>query len=115
VQKMISRSAYAQLRNSLLLLAGAVIGMAVTFIVPALLAIFATGLPRYLGIAVWLAMGLSFMPILRFYRLSLLWSFALPGIALLYLYYTLNSAYKYLRRQGGQWKGRVHVDAPSLR
>lgn len=115
VQKMISRSAYAQLRNSPLLLAGAVAGMAITFIIPALLAIFATGLPQYLGMATWLMMAFSFMPILRFYRLSLLWSIALPGIALLYLYYTLNSAYKYLRRQGGQWKGRVHVDAPSLR
>jgi hopene-associated glycosyltransferase HpnB len=114
VQKMVSRSAYAQLRNSPLLLAGAVAGMAITFIVPAMLAIFATGLPRYLGLATWLAMALSFVPIVRFYRLSPLWGLALPGIALLYLYYTLNSAYKYLRRQGGQWKGRVHVDAPSL-
>jgi len=114
VQKMISRSAYAQLRNSPLLLTGAIAGMAMTFIIPAMLALFATGLPRYLGVATWLAMALSFVPIARFYRLSPLWGFALPGIALLYLYYTLNSAYKYARRQGGQWKGRVHVDAPSL-
>ena len=114
VKKMISRSAYSQLRNSALLLAGAVAGMAITFIVPAMLAIFANGLPKYLGLATWLAMAISFVPMLRFYRLSPLWGIALPGIALLYLYYTLNSAYKYLRRQGGQWKGRVHVDAPSL-
>jgi len=114
VRKMISRSAYAHLRYSPLLLAAAVAGMAITFIFPPLLAIFATGLPRYLGLVAWLAMALSFMPTLRFYSVSLLWSIALPGIALLYLYYTLNSAYKYLRRRGGQWKGRVHVDAPSL-
>ena len=115
VQKMISRSAYAQLRNSPWLLLGTIAGMAITFIIPPLLAIFVVGLPRYLGLATWAAMALSFMPTLRFYRLSLLWSMALPGIALLYLYYTVNSAYKYLRRRGGQWKGRVHVDAPSLR
>ena len=114
VQKMISRSAYAQLRNSPLLLLGTIAGMAITFVIPPLLAILATGLPRYLGLATWLAMSLSFIPTLRFYRLSPLWSLALPGIALLYLYYTVNSAYKYLRRRGGQWKGRVHVDAPSL-
>ena len=78
-----------------------------------MLAIFASGLSRYLGLAVWLAMALSFVPTLRFYRLSPLWGLALPGIALLYLYYTLNSAYQYLRRRGGQWKGRVH-DAPSM-
>ena len=114
VRQMISRSAYAQLRYSPLLLGAAVVGMAVTFIVPPLLALFTTGLPRYLGLLTWLMMALSFIPTLRFYRVSPLWSISLPGIALLYLYYTLNSAYQFLRRRGGQWKGRVHVDAPSL-
>jgi len=114
VRQMISRSAYAQLRYSPLLLAATVAGMAITFIVPPLLAIFATGLPRYLGLLTWLMMAVSFMPTLRFYRVSPLWSIALPGVALLYLYYTLNSAYQFLRRRGGQWKGRVHIDAPSL-
>ena len=113
VKQMISRSAYAQLRYSPLLLAATTIGLLLTFIAPPALAVFATGLPRYLGLTAWLAMALSFVPTLRFYRLSPLWSLALPGIASLYLYYTLNSAYQYLRRRGGQWKGRVH-DAPSL-
>jgi hopene-associated glycosyltransferase HpnB len=113
VKQMISRSAYAQLRYSPLLLAATTVGMMLTFIIPPLLAIFATGLPRYLGIIVWLIMALSFMPTLKFYRQSLLWSVALPGIASLYLYYTLNSAYQYLRGRGGQWKGRIQADAPS--
>lgn len=114
VKQMISRSAYAQLRYSPLLLAATTLGMLLTFIIPPLLAIFATGLPRYLGILVWLAMALSFMPTLKFYRQSLLWSVALPAIAALYLYYTLNSAYQYLRGRGGQWKGRIQADAPSV-
>ena len=113
VRQMISRSAYAQLRYSPLLLAGTTTGLLLTFVAPPMLAIFASGLARYLGLAAWLAMALSFVPTLRFYRQSPLWGLALPGIALLYLYYTLNSAYQYLRRRGGQWKGRVH-DAPSL-
>jgi hopene-associated glycosyltransferase HpnB len=113
VRQMISRSAYAQLRYSPLLLAATAAGMAITFVIPPMLAIFATGLPRYLGLLTWLMMAVSFMPTLRFYRVSWLWSITLPGIASLYLYYTLNSAYQYLRRRGGQWKGRVHVDAPS--
>jgi hopene-associated glycosyltransferase HpnB len=114
VRQMISRSAYAQLRYSPLLLAATTVGMVITFIIPPMLAIFTTGLPRYLGLLTWLMMAISFMPTLRFYRVSRLWSITLPGIASLYLYYTLNSAYQYLRRRGGQWKGRVHVDAPSL-
>src|SRR5215475_11993701 len=115
VKRMISRSAYAQLRYSPLLLAATVAMMTLTFIAPPLLAIFATGLPRFLGLVVWLAMSISYMPTLRFYRLSPLWSLALPGIAALYLYYTINSAYDHMRGRGAQWKGRIHADAASLR
>ena len=114
VRQMISRSAYAQLRFSPWLLAASTAGMALTFLAPPLLAIFGAGLAQYLGAAVWLAMAVSFQPTLRFYRLSPLWGVALPGIALLYMFYTLDSAYRHLRRRGGHWKGRVHVDAPSL-
>ena len=111
---MISRSAYAQLRYSPLRLAGTIAGMALTFLAPPLLAVFASGVAQYLGLAVWLAMAVSFVPTLRFYRLSPLWGLALPAIAALYSLYTLDSAYRHLRRRGGQWKGRVHVNAPSL-
>jgi hopene-associated glycosyltransferase HpnB len=114
VRRMIARSAYAQLRYSPLLLAATIAMMVLTFIAPPLLAIFATGLPRFLGIVVWLAMTISYIPILRFYRLSPLWSLALPGIAALYLYYTIISAYDHMRGRGGQWKGRIHADATSL-
>jgi len=114
VKQMISRSAYAQLRYSPLLLAGAAVGMTFTFLVPPLLAVFATGLTQYLGLAAWFTMAFSFVPILRFYRLSPLWCVALPGIALLYLSYTFDSAYRHLRQTGGQWKGRIHVNEPSL-
>jgi len=114
VRQMIARSAYAQLRFSPLLLAAATAGMALTFLAPPLLAIFAEGWPRYVGLATWLAMALSFVPMLRFYRQSPLWGLALPSIALLYMLYTLESAWRHLRRRGGEWKGRVHIDAPSL-
>ncbi len=114
VKQMIARSAYAQLRYSPLRLAGTITGMALTFLAAPLLALFATGWAQGLGLAVWLAMAASFVPTLRFYRLSPLWGLALPAIAALYSLYTLDSAYRHLRRRGGQWKGRVHVNAPSL-
>jgi hopene-associated glycosyltransferase HpnB len=114
VRQMIARSAYAQLRFSPLRLAGTIAGMALTFLAPPLLALFAAGWAQGLGLAVWLAMAASFVPTLRFYRLSPLWGLALPAIAALYSLYTLDSAYRHLRRRGGQWKGRVHVNAPSL-
>jgi len=114
VKRMVARCAYAQLDYSPLWLAVASLGLALTFLAPPLFAIFAEGLPRYLGFAAWLAMALSFLPMLRFYRLSLLWSIALPVTAALYLYYTLASAFAHMRRRGGEWKGRVHINAASL-
>jgi len=114
VRQMISRSAYAQLNYSPLLLIGTLLGMFVTYLAAPLLALFGHGWPQWLGIAVWAAMALSFVPTLRFYRLSPLWGIALPGIAMLYALYTFDSAFKHWRRRGGQWKGRVHVNAPSL-
>jgi hypothetical protein len=48
---------------------------------------------------------------LRFYRLSPLWGIALPPIAGIYSVYTLLSAYQHFRRRGGNWKGRIHLDA----
>jgi hypothetical protein len=114
VARMVSRSAYSQLRYSPLALVGTILGMAITFVAPPILALFAAGLPRYLGLFAWAAMSLSFVPTLRYYRLSPIWSVALPGIALLYMIYTLQSAYQHFRRRGGQWKGRVHAGAPSV-
>ena len=114
VARMISRSAYSQLRYSPLLLAATTLAMAITFIAPPFLAVFARGWAQYLALAAWAVMALSFIPTLRYYGRAVLWSVALPAIALLYMRYTLKSAWQHLRRRGGQWKGRVHGNAPSL-
>ncbi len=114
VRQMIARSAYAQLNFSPLLLIGTLLGLALTFLAGPLLAIFAHGLARWIGLAVWAAMALSFVPTLRFYKLSPLWGIALPGTAALYALYTVDSAWQHWCKRGGQWKGRVHVNAPSV-
>jgi hopene-associated glycosyltransferase HpnB len=114
VRSMISRTAYAQLGFSPVQLAGTVAGMSLVFLAPPLLALFAEGAARWMGLAAWIAMALAFQPVLRSYRRSPLWGLGLPVIALLYTLYTLDSAYRHARRRGGQWKGRVHADAPSL-
>jgi hypothetical protein len=110
IRRMVVRSAYAQLRYSPLLLAGTAAGMMLTYLVPPFMAIFASGAARYLGLAAWLMMAVSFQPTLRFYRLSPLWGIALPVIALQYLVFTLDSAWQYVRGRGGTWKGRVQAN-----
>ena len=110
IRRMVSRTAYAQLRYSPLLLAGTILGLAMTYLAPVLLTIFATGLAKILGIAAWLLMALAFQPILRFYRVSPLWGLALPAIAATYMAFTLDSAYQHARGRGGMWKGRAQAN-----
>ena len=110
IRRMVTRSAYAQLRYSTLLLAGTTAGMALTFVTAPLLAVFASGLPQLLGFVAWILMAASFQPTLRFYRLSPLWGVALPAIAVLYMLYTIESAVQYVSGSGGAWKGRTQAD-----
>jgi hopene-associated glycosyltransferase HpnB len=111
IGRMISRSAYAQLRYSPMLLVGALAGMLLTYVAPPLLAVFATGLAQAIGLAAWLLMALAFQPMLRFYRLSPLWGLALPAIAAAYMLFTVQSAIAVWRGRGGQWKGRMQAMA----
>jgi hopene-associated glycosyltransferase HpnB len=110
IRRMVSRSAYAQLRYSPLLLLGTTLGMAITYLAPPLLALFASGFAAVLGFAAWAMMAAAFQPTLRFYRLSPLWGLALPVIAFLYTLYTLDSAYQFARGRGGTWKGRAQAN-----
>jgi hopene-associated glycosyltransferase HpnB len=110
IRRMVVRSAYAQLRYSPLLLSGTVVAMVFAYLVPPLMAVFADGAARVLGIVSWALMAVAFQPTLRFYRLSPLWGAALPAIAALYLLFTLDSAYQYVRGRGGRWKGRVQAN-----
>jgi hopene-associated glycosyltransferase HpnB len=111
IGRMVSRSAYAQLRYSPWLLAGTVIGMAVVYLAPPVLAFFGAGPVRWLGLCTWLLMALAFQPMLRFYRVSPLWGLALPAIGTAYLIFTVNSALQVWRGRGGMWKGRAQAMA----
>lgn len=109
IGRMVSRSAYAQLDYSPLLLAGTVAGMAITYLMPVLLALFGGGLAQVTGLAAWLLMAVAFQPMLRFYRVSPLWGLALPAIAAAYTVFTVQSAVSVWRGRGGQWKGRAQA------
>ena len=112
IGRMVSRSAYAQLGYSPLLLAGTVAGMALTYLVPPGLAILGGGAARLAGLLAWLLMALAFQPMLRFYRVSPLWGLTLPAIGAAYTLFTIQSALQFWRGQGGMWKGRAQAIAP---
>ncbi|HEY8609979.1 MAG TPA: glycosyltransferase, partial [Roseomonas sp.] len=111
IGRMVSRSAYAQLHYSPLLLAGTLAGMVLTYLIPPALALLGTGLAGVAGLAAWAMMALAFQPMLRFYRASPLWGLALPAIGAAYAVFTLQSALQVWRGRGGMWKGRAQAMA----
>src|SRR5690348_9587205 len=118
--QMVARSAYTQLRYSPVLLAGTLLGLLFLYALPpvgtviglaALLAGHAAGGSAVLtfgaGLAGWALMSLSFVPMLRLYRLSPLRAPGLPLIALLYAAMTADSARRHYGGLGAQWRGRT--------
>jgi hopene-associated glycosyltransferase HpnB len=115
IRHMVARTAYAQLRYSPLLLAGTILGLALTYLAPVALTFYAVGLAQFLGIFTWLLMAFALRPTLRFYGLSGLWGVALPAIAGLYMAFTVDSAYQHARGRGGMWKGRAQANLSETR
>jgi len=123
--QMVARSAYTQLRYSPVLLAGTLIGLLFLYALPPAGAI--TGLVALLagaggagaatgaaaltlgaGLAGWALMSLSYLPMLRLYRLSPLRAPGLPLIALLYAAMTADSARRHYAGRGAEWRGRTN-------
>jgi hopene-associated glycosyltransferase HpnB len=109
IRHMVSRSAYAQLEYSPLLLAGTLLGLVIVYLAPVMVALFAWNLAQLAGWLAWIIMAVMFQPILRFYRLSPLWGIALPLIGLFYAGFTLDSALQHWSGRGGMWKGRAQA------
>ncbi|WP_407289183.1 glycosyltransferase [Streptomyces sp. BP-8] len=110
--RMVSRSAYAQLRHQPLLLLGTALGLALVYLAPplALAAGLAGGDPAVaaLGGAAWAVMCGTYLPMLRYYGQPVWAAPLLPFTALLYLLMTVDSAVQHYRGRGAAWKGRTY-------
>ena len=118
--QMVTRSAYTQLRYSTAVLAGTLTGLLFLYALPpagaitGLVAVLAGGdgtaaLALGAGLAGWALMSLSYLPMLRLYRLSPLRAPGLPLIALLYAAMTADSARRHYAGRGAEWRGRTNL------
>jgi hopene-associated glycosyltransferase HpnB len=115
---MIARSAYVQLRYSPVLLGLTLLGLLWLYAGPPVAAVAglaglaagggaAAAWCAAAGLAGWLLMSVSFLPVLRLYRLGGWRAPVPPGIALLYAAMTADSARRHYAGRGGEWKGRT--------
>jgi hopene-associated glycosyltransferase HpnB len=117
--RMVARSAYIQLNYSPWLLAATIAGLLLIYALPpagAIIGLAALGsgaaagqaaLAAGAGLAGWALMSLTYLPMLRLYRLSPLRAPGLPLIAMLYAAMTVDSARRHYAGRGAEWKGRT--------
>jgi len=113
IRDMIARTAFTQLRHSTLQLLATLIGLALTFLIPAAFTLAPQAKIWLPALLAWCLMTASFLPTVTFYRLSPIWAPLLPTAALFYSYATLLSAIRYWLGRGGQWKGRAQASETS--
>jgi hopene-associated glycosyltransferase HpnB len=113
IRDLIARTAFTQLQYSAPLLLGTIAGMLLTYVVPVVLAFRSQPLVWRMSLAAWALMALTYLPTVRFYRLSPLWAPSLPLAAAFYSYSTCLSAARYWLGRGGHWKGRAQAPAKS--
>ena len=122
--QMVARSAYTQLNCSPAVLVATILGLLFLYVLPPAgtvtgLAVLLAGgagaqnagpaaLAAGAGLAGWALMSLSYLPVLRLYRLSPLRAPGLPLIALLYAGMTADSARRHYTGRGVEWRGRTN-------
>lgn len=108
IWNMVARSAFTQLKYSIILLIICTIMLIASFIFP-FMGFFSTNVygPFISSISL-LAMMITYVPTLSFYGLSSIWALTLPVSGILYLLMTWTSAIRYFMGKRSQWKGRIY-------
>lgn len=105
---MVARTAFTQLRYSLLLLLLTTLLMVLVFWCPFLGLAHRSMTVRTVSWVGLVSMWAAYLPVVRFYRQSPFLVITLPVVASLYLLMTWSSAVRYWRGQRSMWKGRSY-------
>ncbi len=108
IWNMVARSAFTQLRYSILLLILCTLALISAFVFP-FFGLFSGSLKGIIiSLATFVSMWLTYIPILDFYSIRKVWAFTLPMAGILYLFMTWTSAIRYFFGKRSIWKGRIY-------
>lgn len=114
IWQMVARNAFSQLKYSWIALVGTVVGMLILFLLPVMGVCMYPFFPVSLAAALLsftalALMAVTYIPILRFFGMTIVRSFTLPIAGILYLAMTLTSAVNYVKGKR-EWRGaRIDV------
>jgi hopene-associated glycosyltransferase HpnB len=108
IWRMVSRTAFTQLRHSAWLLGLTLVGLTAVWLVAPWELAFGNGWQRLAALIACALAAFSFTPTLARYGRSKFWVIALPLIALFYMAATVASALSYWRGKGARWKNRAY-------
>ncbi|HET7592361.1 MAG TPA: glycosyltransferase [Rhodanobacteraceae bacterium] len=106
IAHMVARSAFVQLRESVILLLVATALLVLAFWIPVLAVATGDGAARWLGLAAWLVLIACYLPTLAYYRRNGLTAVLLPATATFFLAATWFSAWRALAGTRSVWKDR---------
>ena len=110
IWQMISRCAFEQLNNSLLLLFASTLIMIITYfswVLGFLIALNTQSILIYfLSLIILLISIITTYPTINFYKLNPIYCFLIPISAGLYMMMTISSAFNFYFTNGNNWKGR---------
>jgi len=109
IWNMVARTAFNQLRYSVLLLFLCTAIMIIIFWLPVAGLFFPSTMAKIISVFALCAMALSYFPTLKFYGLTKTWALCLPAIGTLYLAMTWTSAIRFWQGKGSEWKGRSYT------
>ena len=108
IWNMVARTAFNQLRYSIILLLLCSLIMVVLFWVPAAGLLFSGAAMKGVSLCALLAMIATYFPVLTFYGFSRWWALLLPLVGTLFLAMTWTSAIRFWQGKGSEWKGRAY-------
>ena len=108
IWRMVSRTAFTQLRYSFGLLLLTLLGLTLVWLVPIGAIVLGTGWSFACAVAAFVLSTASYLPTLRRYGINPLWSLTLPLIALFYMAATVGSALTHWFGTGSNWKNRAY-------
>ncbi len=110
ISEMVARTAFTQLRYSVLLLLLTTIAAAIAYIAPLFMLALSSSMPaRLLAGGAVVSMLIGYFPTVRYYGLRGVIVFSLPVVGTMYIAMTWVSAIRYWRGERSKWKNRRYA------